>query len=141
MPLVENKRNINPNAGVHMAICIDAECIIVNERFYGIPCKRLPPSKQPCYVETYCLDMPDTQYYLFNLVVKGKPSIAKLDCAMADFRDECSRLDVAHVAIPRDCCALGSLEWRTFKNCINRAFFFDDLDIELFANMEPCYFG
>jgi len=69
----------------------------------------------------------------FNLVTKvhhyDKPTYESLHSALEDMRDQCKKLDIHYLAMPKIGCGLDRLDWNKVSTMIKEVF--SDLDIEI----------
>lgn len=74
---------------------------------------------------------------VFNLVTKAyhynKPTYESLRSALKDMHDQCARLEIKYLAMPRIGCGLDRLDWSKVSVMIREIF--SDLDIEILV----CY--
>lgn len=74
---------------------------------------------------------------VFNLVTKAfhfnKPTYESLRFALEDMRDQCKKLDIHYLAMPKIGCGLDRLDWDRVSKMIQEVF--SDLDIEILV----CY--
>ena len=74
---------------------------------------------------------------VFNLVTKAhhynKPTYESLRSALEDMRDQCKKLDIHYLAMPKIGCGLDRLDWNKVSKMIKEVF--SDLDIEILV----CY--
>lgn len=74
---------------------------------------------------------------VFNLVTKAfhynKPTYESLRSALKDMRDQCAKLGIKYLAMPKIGCGLDRLDWSKVSVMIREIF--SDLDIEILV----CY--
>lgn len=74
---------------------------------------------------------------VFNLVTKAyhynKPTYESLRSALKDMHDQCARLEIKYLAMPKIGCGLDRLDWDKVREMIQKIFC--DLDIEILV----CY--
>ena len=73
----------------------------------------------------------------FNLVTKKfffqKPALETLEAALVDMKNQCIKLGIKKVAMPRIGCGLDRLVWKSENACVYKVIekVFEDTDIEI----------